>query len=99
MTSFRNLKIEALLINIVAEYFTMESGNTSLITVTKCIISDNGNYASIYISVFQESRADAALDFANRKRRDLRDFMSRKMRSRGIPQIEFLIDKTSNLGE
>jgi ribosome-binding factor A len=75
-----------------AEFLSREAGRQSLITVTDAFISDDGKRAQIFITVLPDSAERAALDFANRSRREYANFFKTRVKA-GLPHIEFVIDK------
>ena len=93
MTSARQDKMRQLLREIVANYFARESGARSLITVTDVTISPDFKRATVYITTIPESEENNALDFAKRKRSDLRDFIADTAKLRTLPVFEIKIDE------
>ncbi len=93
MTSARQDKMRQLLREIVANFFARESGPRSLITVTDVTISPDFKRATVYITTIPESEENNALDFAKRKRSDLRDFIADTAKLRTLPVLEIKIDE------
>ena len=93
MTSARQDKMRQLLREIVANFFARESGMRSLITVTDVTISPDFKRATVYITTIPESEENNALDFAKRKRSDLRDFIADTAKLRTLPVFEIKIDE------
>lgn len=75
-----------------ARFLGLESNRTSLITVTNAAISDDGKYATIFITVFPEAEEKSALDFVKRKRSEFKAFLKEETRLRTIPFVDFTID-------
>ena len=78
---------------LAAQFLLMESGGTSMITVTDCRVSENTRRALIFMTVLPEEGEDAALAFVKRKRQDFKNYVKSKARLQFIPQIDFAIDK------
>lgn len=93
MTSARQDKMRQLLREIVASFFARESGGRSLITVTDVTISPDFKRATIYITTIPTSEEERALEFAKRKRSDLRDHIAKMARLRILPVFEIKIDE------
>ena len=75
-----------------AEFLGRESNRTSLITVTDCTTSPDLKRATLYITVLPLSKEKAVLDFAKRKRGELRAYLKEKMPIKTIPFIDVNID-------
>ncbi len=93
MTSQRQDKMRALLRDVAAKFFTREAGSHSLITVTDTTISPDFKRGTIYITCFPTSEEGRALDFAKRKRTDLREFLKENAKLRSLPVLEVKIDE------
>ena len=93
MTSARQDKMRQLLREIAANFFAREAGMRSLITVTDVTISPDFKRATVYITTIPESEERNALDFAKRKRSDLRDFIANTAKLRTLPVLEVKIDE------
>lgn len=89
----RNEKIEQQLVSLAAQFFNRESNRTSMITVTRSLLFSRGSRATIFITVFPESDEESALNFAKRKRTDLKDYIRKNTRIGNIPQLEIEIDQ------
>jgi len=61
--------------------------------VTSCTSSPDMKRATIFITVLPENKEHDALDFAKRKRADLRDFLKKNMQTKIIPFIDIEIDR------
>jgi ribosome-binding factor A len=75
-----------------AYFLERESNNQSLITVTQCSVSDDSKYATVFITVLPETKEQAVLDFANRNKDALRDYIKKHTRTRIIPYFDIKID-------
>ncbi len=89
----RQEKVSNFLKELTANFLARENNNTSLITVTDCSVSPDMKKASIYITVLPENREATALDFAKRKRGELREFLKKNMSTKVIPFIDIEIDR------
>jgi len=85
------------IINVIKElsanFLEKENNHTSLITVTSCSVSPDMKKATVFISVLPDSKEKSALDFAKRKRGDLRTFLKKNLKIKTIPFMEIEIDK------
>jgi len=95
--TLRQEKVNELLRNLAAEFLERESNRESLITVTKANVSSDLKRATVYITVLPEEKEAAALDFAKRKRKELREFVKSKTKFRVLPFFDVLIDKGQKL--
>ncbi len=93
MSSARQDKMRQFLREIAAEFFSRESSGRSLITITDATISPDFKRATIYLTTIPESEDEHALQFAKRKRTDLREFIAKKARLRTLPVLEVKIDE------
>lgn len=91
--SERNEKIAQLVKELSATFLGRENNKTSLVTVTSCNTSPDLKKATIFITVLPADKEKAVLDFAKRKRPELRDFLKKNMQTKMIPFIDIEIDK------
>ena len=91
MTSARQDKMRQLLRELSATFFNREAGRQSLITVTDATISPDFKQATIYITTIPSSEEDKALEFARRKRSELREFL-KDAKFRTLPLLEVKLD-------
>lgn len=77
---------------LTAEFLGKENNNTSLITVTSADCSPDLKRATVYITVLPTSKEKGALEFAKRKRGELREFLKKTMTTKNIPFIDIAID-------
>jgi ribosome-binding factor A len=89
----RQEKISNLIRQYTAEFLIKENNNTSLITITSASISPDLKKGTIFITVLPESKEKAALDFAKRKRGEIRDYLKKNMETKIIPFIDIEIDR------
>lgn len=78
--------------DLAAKYLEQESNKQSLITVTRVEILNKGKKAAVLFTVLPDSEEEKALEFAQRKRKDFRLFLSRQKIFGFTPQIDFQID-------
>ena len=90
--TLRQEKVQENLKHLAAQFLEKESNGTSLITVTTANVSKDLKKATLFITVFPDSNEESALNFARRKRSDLRDFVKSKLKMRTSPFLEFEID-------
>jgi len=89
----RNIKVANLIKELSATFLGKENNHTSLITVTSCKTSPDLKRATIFITVLPDKKEHNALDFAKRKRKELREFIKKNMNIKVIPFLEIEIDK------
>lgn len=89
----RNEKIANFIKELSAEFLGREGNGTSLISVTSATASPDLKRATIFITVLPESKEKTALEFAKRKRPELRDYLRKKMATKLVPFIDIMIDK------
>lgn len=90
--SNRREKIEEQLRELSAQYLNSENNGSSLLTVTRVELTDNGKNATIFFTVFPESFEKTALEFAKRKRGEFKHLAIEKLRIGNVPSIDFEID-------
>lgn len=88
----RNDKAAEVIAHLAAQFLSRESNRMSLITVTDVDLAQDMSQAIILVSVFPDDKAKGALDFMNRQRNDLRDYVRENSRLRRIPKFKFEID-------
>ncbi len=95
--TMRQEKVSELLKEMTAEFLARESNRQSLVTVTNAKVSQDLKRATIYITVLPEEQEKAALDFAKRKRKELREYVKSKTKFRVLPFLDIEIDKGQKL--
>ena len=90
--SERKEKVANYLKELTAEFLGRENNRTSLITVTSATCSPDLKRATIFITVFPIEKEKTALEFAKRKRGELREFLKKVMTTKNIPFIDIAID-------
>src|ERR1700722_5074282 len=92
MPNYREQKMEELVKHLAAEFLLRESSGLSLITVTNSRVFDHFKRVTVFISVLPEDKEDAALDFAQRKRGEFREYVRTRAKMRNVPTMDFEID-------
>ena len=93
----RNDKVANLLAELAAEFLARESNRQSLITVTHARMSPDLKRATVVITVLPDEQEATALDFARRKRRELREYVKSRTKFRVLPFLDVEIDKGQKL--
>jgi len=88
----RNEKVANYIKELAADFLGRENDRTSLITVTSTTCSPDLKRATIFITVFPTLKEKNALQFAKRKREELREFIKKNMTTKNIPFIDVAID-------
>ncbi len=89
----RQGKIANQIKELTAIFLERENNRTSLVTVTSCNTSPDLKKATIFITVLPNEKEHDALEFAKRKRKDLREFLKKKMRMKVTPFLDIAIDQ------
>ncbi len=90
--SERNEKVADFIKELAANFLERENNRTSLITVTSTTCSPDLKRATIFITVLPDSKEKSALEFAKRKRPELREFLKKNMTTKVIPFVNIAID-------
>lgn len=78
---------------VVSDFISRESNHSSLITVTRVDLDNSLKTGKVLISVYPEDKESEVINFLKRRRSDVRDHLKKKIRTRIIPFIDFLIDE------
>ena len=89
----RNEKVANFIKKLSAEFLERENDRTSLITVVRATCSPDLKRATIFITVFPDEKEKPALQFAKRKRGELRDILKKNMATKNIPFVDIEIDQ------
>lgn len=89
----RSEKVANLIKELTAQFLVRENNNTSLITVIHATCSPDLKRATIFITVLPDKKENEALEFAKRKRGELREYLKKNMRTKVIPFLDIEIDK------
>ncbi len=65
----------------------------SVITVTHCDVSGDLKKVTAFISVFPTEHEQEALNFARRKRTEIRELFKQNLSMKAIPHLEIEIDE------
>lgn len=78
-----------------AQFIAREAGTESLITVIRAESVAHGDRIRVFVSVFPQGKAPAALAFLERQRAAFSDYL--KIHSRlSLPRVDFMLD---NVGQ
>ncbi|HEV3244984.1 MAG TPA: ribosome-binding factor A [Candidatus Paceibacterota bacterium] len=75
-----------------AQFLARESNRESLITVTRSAMSPDYRHVTVFLSVIPESQAEKALAFAQRMRRDFREYLKKNTVMHPLPVVDFEMD-------
>ena len=89
----RGRRASEILRQLAAQYLSVESNRTSLITVTDVDLSMDGKKATILITVMPVDASQNALNFVKRKRSDFRSYVKKNSRLKRLPYFDFAIDE------
>ncbi len=93
MSIFRGEKITNNIKELAALYIEREAGPTSLITVTRVVLSPDGKKATIMVSVLPREKEKAAYGFIKRNLGELRKHITKNLRINPIPFLDVEIDE------
>jgi len=93
MSEFRNEKIINQIKELSASYIERITGVTSLITVTRVILSADKKKAKIMISVLPRDKENAAYGFIRRNLGDIRKYITKNLKINPIPYLIVEIDE------
>lgn len=74
-----------------AEFIAREAGTESMITVTRARSLGSGDRVIVFVSVFPEDKARAALAFLERQREAFSAYLKKHVELR-LPRVEFLLE-------
>ena len=93
MSEFRSEKITNHIKELAALFIEREAGPTSMITVTRVLLSSDNKRAKIMVSVLPREKEKAAYGFIRRNLGDLRKYVSKGLKINPIPFLEVEIDE------
>jgi len=93
MSEFRNEKIKNAIKELAALFIEREAGVTSMITVTRVLLSNDNKKATIMISVLPRDKEQAAYGFIKRNLGELRKHVTKGLRINPIPFLDVQIDE------
>ena len=88
----REEKIQEILRELAAEFFSRESNRLSLITVTGVELQGHGTRATILITVLPIEKEKEALEFIHRRLADFRQYVLNHSRLGHVPFFDTSID-------
>jgi ribosome-binding factor A len=92
MQNFRKEKITNLIKELSATFIERESGNSSIITVTRVLLTPDNKKANILITVLPKEKENAALNFIKRNLGEMRIYISEKLKINPVPFLSVSID-------
>lgn len=93
MSEYRSEKITNHIRELAAMYIEREAGPTSLITVTRVLLSPDNKYAKIMISVMPKEKEKAAFGFIRRNLGEMRKYITKGLKVNPIPFLDVEIDE------
>ena len=91
--SFHQEKLEELIKHLAADFLSIYSNRTSMITVTRVKCDEKGSRATVYYTVLPENKEEAASDYLKRNRTDFRAYVKYNARLMRIPFFDFEVDR------
>src|SRR3989338_3576377 len=92
MSKLKHQREEFMLKDLAADFLSRQSNRTSLITVTRVILSDDQKRVDILLSVLPKEAEKAALIFANRMTTEFKEYIKAHSRIRILPKIHISPD-------
>lgn len=92
MSEYRGEKITNHIKELAATYIEREAGPTSMITVTRVLLSPDNKRAQILITVLPQDKEKAAYGFIKRNLGDLRKHITKGLKINPIPFLDVAID-------
>ena len=96
--SDRRGRVTEIIAREAAQFITREAGSGSLITVIRAESIARGDRVLVFVSIFPEDKALAALAFLERHRQDFSEHLKTHTRLRPLPRIEFMLDNREVTG-
>lgn len=88
----RHERMQEALREVAAEFMAREAGRSTLITITRVLLSEDNKRATIYMTVLPDNAEENALSFANRNRTELKTFFKTRIKGALPPDLVFAID-------
>jgi hypothetical protein len=85
-------KLQELLRELAASFFSRESNRQSLITITSVEVLSRGGRAIIRITVLPENQEEAAVEFMSRRLSDFREYVRTNSRIGRVPFFDVEVD-------
>jgi len=92
MTLARQEKMAEAIRKVSAKFFLDIAPLNSLVTVTAVNVESNLKKASIFFTVYPESKENETLENAKRSENGLRAYLAENIKFRAVPEIECTID-------
>lgn len=92
MSEFRSEKIMNHVRELAATFIEKEAGPTSMITVTRVVMTPDNKKATIMISVLPRDKEQAAFGFIKRNLGDMRKFVAKGLKINPLPFLDVKID-------
>lgn len=93
MSEYRSVKITNQIKELSATFIEKEAGPSSMITVTRVVLSADNKRATIMISVLPREKENAAYGFIRRNLGDLRKYVIKGLRIKPVPFLNVEIDE------
>lgn len=97
----RSQRVSDLLREEVADIiiYKLKDPRIGFVTVTGVDVTDDLKMAFIYISIFKEEEKKSTLDILNSAKSFIRTELSKRLRMKTIPSIEFKLDTSIEYGD
>ncbi len=79
----------------ISHWVSQYAYHNSLITITKCVLSEHGGRITVYVSVFPEHGMQGALSLLSRHGKEIADEIGKRYRHRRKPFLMFEADVAS----
>lgn len=97
----RSQRVSDLLREEIADiiFYKLKDPRIGFITVTGVDVTDDLKMAFVYISVLKEEEKKATLDILNTAKSFIRSDLSKRLRMKSIPSLEFRLDTSVEYGD
>jgi ribosome-binding factor A len=97
----RSQRVSDLLREEIADiiFYKLKDPRIGFITVTGVDVTDDLKMAFVYISVLKEEERKATLDILNTAKSFIRSDLSKRLRMKSIPSLEFRLDTSVEYGD
>lgn len=90
-------RITEVIAHEAAKFIAREAGSESLITVIRAERMSGGQRIAVFVSIFPDSKSQAALNFLERHRHAFSEHLKAHVRLGPLPRIDFLLDNRENI--
>lgn len=90
--SIQNERVAEQIRELAGKFLSINGNNSSLLTVTHVDLSKDGKHATVFFTVFPDSFEKTALEFAKRKRSELKKYIRDNVSFGRIPLLDLAID-------